>query len=495
MRGKKEKNYEKETVPVSPVTCAAAGAAAGYYGLFPLCGQMPLVPALLAVAGLGIPLFLSLRASVRRAPPKARRGICRACGKAAAALAGFCMGAALSAPPRLSLGLPAQRVTGIYGTLQDDPRHSGRGTLRVSRTLGIDGALASASGTVYALFPESAVPRLRTFGRGSAVFIEGRFLPQRARPLFSARSAQVLKNAPAPERIRSGIRTAIITRFAEPAWGGLALALLLGDKERLDTGLDRSYRDAGCSYMLALSGMHLAVIAGVISLALKRLLGLKAAAIAGMIGILCYVYLVGNLPSLRRAAIMYVLGTAAVLGMLPKKGDSLLGLSFLIQICLNSQDGRSVSFMLSYLALFGMLFMGNAALHAAPGVLPRFVAAPLAASFGAFMATAPVVALFFQVLRPFGIITGLAVVPLTSLFMLGSIAALAFDALLPVPVFGVVLSGLYAILEQLVRCGARFPGVSPPVPLVIAAALLTALWCRHIAAAKRGEVAPFDYTV
>jgi competence protein ComEC len=313
----------------------------------------------------------------------------------------------------------------------------------------------------------------------------------------------ILKGAPALEQARARARGALYAHFSSFSsfssfsprpWGGLALALLLGVKDSLGEALGRAYRDAGCSYMLALSGMHLAVIAGAFSRALKPVLGLKPAACAGLVLVLAYVYLAGNLPSLNRAALMYVLGTAAALGMIPKQPLTLLALSFLLQLCLQRDAGRSVSFMLSYLALLGILTMGGALRRILEGAAPRFIAAPLSASIGAFAAAAPAVTLFFETLHPFGIITGLAAAPLTSLFMIISLASLLIDPLVPVPACALALSVLYAILTWLVEQGARFPALPLPFPLTCAAALLTALLCRRLETARR-KIDPFDYTL
>ena len=486
-------------IPLSPVMRAALGAGVSYYGFFPLLSCLTglagkpaekVLIALLAGISLGVMVFCVLC----RAGPRVRRSLCWTSVKAGAALIGFWLGIALSVPPKIAPGLPLARVTGLYGTLREDPRHSGWGRLRIYKAAGTGGVKVSAWGTVAALFPPSAIPRLRAFGRGGEVYIEGRFLSSPEKPLlFRSEAVWVLKDAPTPERIRARARDALYTRFSTRPWGALALALLLGVKDNFSS-LDRAYRDAGCSHILALSGMHLAIIAGIMSRALKPVLGLKPAALVGMLGILSYVYLVGNLPSLNRAAIMYVLGTAAALGMFPKQGLNFLGLSFLIQLCLQKEAGRSVSFMLSYLALLGILTIGNSVSRILEGRAPRFIASPLAASFGAFIAAAPVAALFFGTLRPFGIITGLALAPLTSLFMLISMVSLPVDALFSTPVCDAALSGLYAILEWLARQGARLPGVSPPAPLMAAAALLIALLCRRIEITRR-EVAPFDYTL
>ncbi|MDR1900540.1 MAG: ComEC/Rec2 family competence protein [Treponema sp.] len=381
---------------------------------------------------------------------------------------GFGAGGAFLHEPRL--GLPEEKIDAVLGILVDDPRtfYDGRGMGSVSlRRTGSGGTEASAAGNLSVFFPEEAVARLREFGRGCEVYVEGtirRRPPSSAvrEPYMQALSVHVTKPAPALERFRTGLRLFVIERFREKDWGGLSLALLLGFRDNLDSSLAGAFRDAGSSHVLALSGMHLALVSALIALLLKRPLGLKAAAVAGAVFILLYVFLIGAQPSLERAAIMYLLGTLAVLGTLRREPLNLLGLSFLLQIIIRPQSALSISFILSYLALAGILVTGESLAGIFRGKIPPVVLKPLAASAGAFIATAPVSVFFFGILRPVGIIAGLIVVPLTGLFMILSMLwfglGLAFPALAGPP--GLALSLLYEILSRLVSLAARFPPLS-----------------------------------
>ena len=391
---------------------------------------------------------------------------------------GFGAGGTLLREPRL--GLPEEKVDAVLGVLVDDPRtfYDGRGmgTLALRRSRSGD-AESSASGNLSVFFPDEALARLKEFGRGCEIYVEGTIRrgtspgsrsPERAgdrrrgEPFLRARSVHVTKTAPAPEKFRTGLRLFIVHHFAGKEWGGLSLALLLGFRDNLDSGLAGSFRDAGSSHVLALSGMHLTLISAVIALLLKRPLGLRAAALAGAAFIIFYVFLTGAQPSLERAAIMYLLGTLAVLGALKREPLNLLGLSFLLQIVIRPRSAASVSFILSYLALAGILVTGESIAGIFRGKIPAMVLRPLAASTGAFIATAPVSVFFFGILRPVGIVAGLIIVPLASLFMVLSMAWFGLSLALPVLAGppDMVLSLLYRILSRLTVLAARFPPLS-----------------------------------
>jgi competence protein ComEC len=471
------------TIPF-PILSTLAGAGISYYSFFLLQSAGPAAGSGILLGMLvPVPLICFLRVAVSFPGPlfsDPRR--LAFCSLAEIHTAAFCLGLALglgaggAVPRGLNLGLPAETLTGLSGILLNDPRTlaDGRGMAQLSLKTAADsrGTRVSAGGRIAVFFPDEAMPRLKDFGRGSLVYIEGR-LVSGENPLFRASSVHITKAAPALEQFRTGLRQGITERFTGGSggrgknWGGLALALLLGIRDNLDTELAGVYQRAGCSHVLALSGMHLAILSSLIAFFLKRPLGLKAAAITGALFILLYVFLVGSQPSLNRAALMYLLGTLAVLGALPKKPGYLLGLAFLIQIVIWPDSGLSVSFILSYLALAGILSIGEALVQIFRGLVPKVLLQPLAASLGAFLATAAATAFFFGVLRPAGIVAGLIIVPLTTLFMIGAMAWFVLGFLSPflASLLGSGLSLLYTLMDRVVSLAARLPGFPVSRPL------------------------------
>jgi competence protein ComEC len=213
--------------------------------------------------------------------------------------------------------------------------------------------------------------------------------------------------------------------------------------------------------------MHLAIVAALVAFFLRKPLGLKAASITGAVFILLYVILIGVQPSLERAAIMYLLGTAVVLGFFPRQPRatgpiSLLAMAFLIQIVIRPSAGTSISFILSYLALAGILTLGELFHSILRGRIPELLAQPLSASLGAYLATAAVVAANFGVVRPVGILAGLVIIPLTTVFMVGAMAALALSFIAPflANIPGVGLTLLYTLLDHTVSLAALVPGIA-----------------------------------
>jgi competence protein ComEC len=225
--------------------------------------------------------------------------------------------------------------------------------------------------------------------------------------------------------------------------------------------------------------MHLALLSGLIAFFLRRLLGIRAASVAGGIFVLGYVFLAGAQPSLVRSAIMYFLGVFSLLMFFKNRLLSTLSLAFIIQIIFQSGAGLSLSFILSYLALAGILWTGEDIRALLRGKIPGLISGSLSASLGAFIATAAVCSFFFGVLRPIGIIASLFIVPLASLFMVIALGALVVSFVLP-PLFvplDFVLTLLYRVLEFSVNFAGKAPGldVPHPAPVLIGSVLIALL--------------------
>jgi competence protein ComEC len=375
------------------------------------------------------------------------------------------------------------------------------GYLDLRDVTGAGGLRATARGRILVFFPADSLPRLRDFGRGAKVFVEGSFAEtsggvSSGSSLFRAQAVHIVRSPPAWEQLRTGIRLTLLKKLEHHIWGGLGAALLLGVKDTLDNEFARKYQAAGCSHVLALSGMHLAIVAAIAAFFLRKPLGLKMASVAGAVFILLYVTLIGVQPSLERSAIMYLLGTIAVLGFLPQQPLSLLSIAFLVQLLIRPSAGTSLSFILSYLALIGILTVGEFLHGILRGRLPELLASPLAASLGAYMATSAVVAAGFGVIRPVGILAGLIIVPLTTVFMIGAMAALAISFISPflTAIAGRGLTLFYSLLDRTVSLAALAPALSAGWMWELLLSLAVAVLCLFPGrqySVRRQYLAPF----
>ncbi|MDR2601180.1 MAG: ComEC/Rec2 family competence protein [Spirochaetaceae bacterium] len=368
-------------------------------------------------------------------------------------------------------GLATEKITAVRGVLANDPRSTktdrGMAQISLNRAYSAGGVQTSARGGALVFFPQGSLPRIKEFGRGSEIYIEGVFSPLLkesygwdSTPVFRASSSHVVKGAKKIDSWRTSARLRLVELF-NSNWGGLSLALLFGIQDGLDAKIRKQYTEAGCSHILSISGMHLAIIAAIIALFLKKPLGLKKAAVTGTCFIFIYVYIVGDGPAIYRSLIMYALGAGALIAGIPVKPFLLLCISFLIQITISPLSALSMSFILSYLALAGILLFTTKIEVCFRGFIPPFILTPVSASIAAFFGTMAVSAVFFEELRPIGILAGLFITPLTTFFMVGSMLHpfLTFVPLIS-KLAATILNMMYVLLEKI----SGFSSAFPPAP-------------------------------
>jgi competence protein ComEC len=154
---------------------------------------------------------------------------------------------------------------------------------------------------------------------------------------------------------------------------------------------------------------------------------------------------------------------------------SILSLSFLIQILFTPAAGNSLSFILSYLALLGILIIGKALSSLFSGWIPDFLLQPLSISCGAFIATAGVCSFAFGIISPIGIIASLFIVPLTTVFMIGSIVWLVFDLFSLSFFLSYPLSFFYNLMEIIASIAGGVPGISVNPFIILTVSLVLSL--------------------
>ena len=123
-----------------------------------------------------------------------------------------------------------------------------------------------------------------------------------------------------------------MTRLRPADVGPVAVALLLGMRSGL-RDLDRlRYERTGTMHMLAISGLHVILLAGLVHTLLRRLgAGPRTAALATLVLAWAYVPLTGAAAPVRRAVTMLTTyGLALVRGRKPDPWSALSGAALLL---------------------------------------------------------------------------------------------------------------------------------------------------------------------
>lgn len=228
----------------------------------------------------------------------------------------------------------------------------------------------------------------------------------------------------------------------------LVTALLTGDRSGLDRETVAAFRDAGAAHILALSGLHLGIIYGLLKKALSwagrsRLAEiLTGGAAVGAAGF--YVLMTGSSASVVRAFLFILLNETARLCPGRRRSPmSVYATALTIQLTLTPEVVSSVGFQLSYLAMLGIYLLFPRLDAWFPGgsrnPLKRiWSSAALTLSCQVF--TAPLVWWYFRSFPLYFLITNLVALPLTEALIVCAAACTTATAagLCPPPLISLV---------------------------------------------------------
>lgn len=230
--------------------------------------------------------------------------------------------------------------------------------------------------------------------------------------------------------------------------GGLLLALLCGAREYTETATQDSFRRAGLSHILALSGMHLSMFSAIAMFFGKRAGIKKLTFILRIVTLFAFVWFAGFSPSLTRAFICAMLMIAAAIAGARKPDTfSILCFSFLLQSAICPQDIHSVAFILSYGALAGILLTSRFFNMFYSKFSPRMIASSLSAATGAQTVTAPISLKIFGSFSPIGIVSSTVVSPFVTVFIYSGLFLILLSLIFP---FLAKPSGIFINLQYTV---------------------------------------------
>lgn len=254
-------------------------------------------------------------------------------------------------------------------------------------------------------------------------------------------------------------------------------ALTIGRRQGLTPQLRSQYAAAGVSHVLALSGMHLGLIVGLLDLLILRFILYRQRRwfMLGVIPLLwIFAYVAGMPPSLVRATLMatfFQLGFA--LGrqqMLPNS----LALAAIVMLCANPLLLQNVGFQLSFLSMVGVacvfvllfLSVSPSAKDTMPHIpllmrIIRYFITLMMMTVSCTLFTAPLVACHFGTLPVYSLVTNLAVPPIVTLLMYATVLWLLL-AVWPAAqtVLGHLLDRLVSLQNQVVETIAAWPAAT-----------------------------------
>jgi competence protein ComEC len=302
------------------------------------------------------------------------------------------------------------------------------------------------------------------------------------------------------EALRQASGDALARVLPEPD-GGLAAAILIGLRDRVDRDLAAAFTTAGVSHIVAISGWNIAIVAATVAALLRGHFSRRRRAIVTILAIVAYTVFAGASASVVRAAVMAGVAMAAVES--GRGSRVMVGLAWAVAIILIVEPATvsDVGFQLSAAATAGLVAWATPltdwlAEHVPR--LPSFLRESLGVSLAAQAATLPIALLTFGRLSLIAPAANLAAVPLVPPVM--AAGALAFGAgwlaMFGAPVW---LTGLLAMpatlslsaLVAVVDVAAAIPGANETLPFpanaAAAAAAIGLLLLMHRALSRAGR--------
>ncbi len=294
--------------------------------------------------------------------------------------------------------------------------------------------------------------------------------PGRGVPLFRLRMA-------ASARIRAALPAAV---------GGFAAAVTTGDRSGVGQATLEALRASNLAHLLAISGLHMGLLAGFVFAALRlalaavpplglRLPSRKIAAGAAIAAAAGYLALSGGNVATERAFAM----TAVVLGAViaDRRALSLraVALAALIVLILRPESLTGPGFQMSFAATTALIAVFGLLRDRRIGLGPRWLA-PVAgvaiSSLVAGVATAPVAAAHFNTLAHYGLAANLLAVPVMGLVVIpGAVLAALLAPFgldwLGLEAMGLGLRWILAVAHWAAGLPAARGHVPSPGPLVL----------------------------
>ncbi len=227
------------------------------------------------------------------------------------------------------------------------------------------------------------------------------------------------------EDFRDNFSLFIFKKIKNQSIAAVLSAIITGKKELIDKNLRKEFSRTGASHILAISGLHLSIVAGLFFYVFNFLLSFskpllirawskKVAAVLTLFPLLFYAALSGFSPSTKRAFIMIAVFMFSFVA--EKEADSLnsLALAGIIILLIDPGAVFSISFQLSFTAvlfiILGFHLIGKLNFKQNINLLTKFFFFILTSVF-AVAGTMVLVMHYFNIISFAGVLTNILLIP------------------------------------------------------------------------------------
>lgn len=239
--------------------------------------------------------------------------------------------------------------------------------------------------------------------------------------------------------------TKIIDNSFDSESAGIVKAMLVADKSTLDKNIKKLYSENGIAHIMAISGVHVAIIGMTLYGFLRKLrIGRLISGTFSIAIIILYGIMTGMSSSTERAVIMLILSIAAEYFGRKTDAPTSMGFAMIIMVLGNPYVILDAGFQLSFAAITGVTVVAPQ-LRKLLRTFKRFIKAAdekkkqkhkkimslrkviiklidaLVVGIASFITTTPVIIYYYYQFPPYSILINLIVIPLVSLIVGGSI--------------------------------------------------------------------------
>ena len=289
------------------------------------------------------------------------------------------------------------------------------------------------------------------------------------------------------QRLRHDLRQHLRQVLEERPQAALLIALAMGDRADITPEQWRVFTASGTNHLMAISGLHIGLVAGMAYLlfttiwrwsrAGERIAAPKVGVVVALLAAAMYAALAGFAVPTQRALTMLIVGLGAMGLQRHVAWGRVLALAMIAVLLLDPFAMLEVGFWLSFAVVAAfLLFMGGT------GSKDTLWLRWGRASWVAFIALLPLLALFFGQLPLISLVANVVAVPWTSLIVvpLTLLGTGLLNIAEPIAVIFLfmadqALSWQWYLLEKLVQWVPAHSVTAPP-PLLIGLALIGVIW-------------------
>lgn len=225
----------------------------------------------------------------------------------------------------------------------------------------------------------------------------------------------------------SNIRQKLYSRLGDSNFKSLVKSFIFGDKNSLDFETKENFKITGLMHLLALSGLHIGIIAGFVSFLLSFFLRKSLVFYFVLFFLILYVFLSGFFPSVFRAAFMFIILYYYTFfeSLNVEVFDVLLFTAF-FSIVFFPEFLFNIGFWLSYFAFAGILFFSEL-FDILFQYLPTIIQKSFSITLSANIATFPLILYYFGSINLICFLSNFVIIPLFSIFLIFLFIAYLFS--------------------------------------------------------------------